>query len=114
MIKDNSIFIFHILDSIENIESFTQGVTKDDFIRNKEKQSAVVRQIEIIGEAVKNIPQSFRVQHPEIEWIKIAGIRDVVIHKYFDVSLDIVWEIVRGDIPVLKSKLQKIIKFEKS
>ena len=108
MIKNDFIFVGHILESIENIESFTHKVSKQLFIENIEKQSAIVRQIEIIGEAAKNISPSFREEHKDIEWKKIAGFRDVVIHKYFDVNLDIVWEIIKGDIPILKEKIKKI------
>ncbi len=115
MKKKEFIFISHLLDSISKIEDFMQNVTKEKFDNNEEKQSAVIRQIEIMGEAVKNLPLEFKKQNKEIEWTKITGTRDRVIHHYFGVDLNIVWEIIKKDLPDLKKKVQKIKeKLEKS
>ena len=89
MKKEISVFISHILNSIIKIESFVNGVSKEDFYNNEEKQSAVVRQIEIIGEAVKNLPKEFKEQYNNIEWSKIIRARDRMIHKYFDINLSV-------------------------
>ena len=83
MKKESLIFIEHILESISDIESFVKGITKKSFLKNKEKQNAVIRSIEIIGEAVKNLPNSFKNEHPEIPWIKIAGMRDKINASLF-------------------------------
>lgn len=106
--KDISIFIEHILESIKNIESFTKGISDESFLKNREKQNAVVRELEIIGEAVKNIPNTFKNKYPEIPWKDIAGTRDKIIHHYFGVDLNIVLEIIKKDIPELKEEMQKI------
>lgn len=108
MKKDPLIFVEHILDNIGDIENFSNGLSKDEISKNNLKQKAIIRSIEVIGEAVKNIPMSFRKEHPEIEWKKIAGTRDMIIHAYFDVDLDIVWGIIKKDIPDLKKKIEKI------
>ena len=101
-------YINHILDAITNIESFLEGVSRNYFIENEEKQSAIIRQIEIIGEAVKNLSNELRSKYHEIEWNKITGMRDKIIHKYFGVDLNIVWEVLKKDLPVLKQKILKI------
>ena len=90
MKKDSSIFIKHILESMDNIEDFVRGISKDFFIKNKEKHSAVIRQIEIIGEAVKNLPDQLKNKHPNVPWNKIAGMRDKLMHHYFGVDLETV------------------------
>lgn len=108
MSKDILIFIEHILDSMNNIEAFMKNISKDSFFKNKEKQSAVIRQIEIIGEAVKNIPDYFRNKHPDIPWKDIAGMRDKLMHHYFGVNLDTVWKVIQEDIPDLKTKILKV------
>lgn len=76
---------------------------------NEMKQYAIVRAIEIIGEAVKNLPSSFKSKHPSISWKEIIGTRDKIIHHYFGVDLDIIWDIVNKDIPDLKKKILKIM-----
>jgi len=112
MKKDLLIFIRHILDSMEKIESFMNKVKKNDFFNNEEKQSAVIRQIEIIGEAVKNIPDSFRKKYSDIPWKDIVGMRDKLIHHYFGVNLENVWKVIREDIPILKEQIKEILEKE--
>ena len=110
MKKDPLIFIEHILESIKNIEDFMQGVSKSYFLNNKEKQSAVIREIEIIGEAAKNIPASFRRKNANIPWKDIAGMRDKLMHHYFGVNLETVWKTIHEDIPYLKKEIYVIKK----
>lgn len=105
MKKEVSIFLEHILESIHNIEQFIEGFTKPMFLKNTEKQSAVIRQIEIIGEAVKNIPPSFREKYPHIPWKDIAGMRDKLLHQYFGVDISMVWKVCKENIPELKQNI---------
>ena len=98
------------MDSIENIESFLKEISKESFFKDRLRQSAVIRQLEVIGEATKNIPDSFRKKYPEIPWKKIAGLRDIIIHTYFEIDLDITWEIIKKDLPLLKKQVQNIKK----
>ncbi len=112
MSKEAIVFVRHVIDSIENIESFTKGVTKADFMKNKEKQSAVVHQIEIIGEAAKNIPKEFKQKYPFIAWNDIIRTRDKITHHYFGVDLNIVWDIVKKDLPKLKKNISQILRKE--
>ena len=103
-------YINHILDAIKDVEESLKDITKDQFIKNKDVKEANIRRIEIIGESVKNISQSLKDEHKEIEWTKIAGTRDKMIHNYFGVNLDIIWDIIKKDLPKLKKQIEKIKK----
>ncbi len=113
MIKEPSIFIEHILKSIERIESFSKGISKEKLFENELIQSAIIRQIEIIGEAVKNFPKEFTKKYSSVSWSEIARTRDKLIHHYFGVDLESVWKVVKDDLPKLKKEINKIIKQEK-
>jgi len=108
MKRDMDLFIEDILNSIKNIEEFSQNLNKEKFSKDILRQSAIVRQLEIIGEAVKNIPDSFRKKYPKIPWKDIAGFRDILSHAYFGVNLDRVWNIIEIDLPKLKEEISKI------
>ena len=108
MNRDKKLFIEDILESIKNIESFSKGTTKNKLLKDKLKQIAIIRQIEIIGEAVKNLPIDFITKYPEVPWRYIAGMRDVITHSYFKLDLDKVWGVIKVDLPTLKQQIQKI------
>ncbi len=112
MKKDPLVFIGHVRDAIQLIEKFTEGHTKEKFLQDELVQSAVVRQIEIIGEATKNISEQFRKKYPQIPWSDIARMRDKLIHQYFGVNVNRVWEVVKGDVPKLKEKIREILQKE--
>lgn len=107
--KDNSIYISHILDAIKDIKEFTKGMNKKQFLKNKMAEHAIVRNIEVIGEASKNISKDFRERHNDIPWQDIIKMRNKVTHFYFGISYETVWEVVRRDIPALEAKLKPII-----
>ena len=104
MKRDVRLYIQDILECIDKIEEYTKEITQDDFYKNILVQDAVLRRLEIIGEAVKNIPQEFRAKYPNIPWKKMAGMRDVLIHAYFGVNLKRVWKVTRKDLVDLKKK----------
>ena len=108
MRKDPEIFLAHILEAIDLIEGYSEGKTLEEFIESRQLQDAIIRRIEIIGEAVKNLPEDFKSDHPEIAWQKIAGMRDVLIHQYFGVDLALTWDVVQSDIPDLKLKISQL------
>ncbi len=105
----NLFFLNHILDNISKLESFSKDLTKEGLSRDELKQYAIVRAIEIIGEAAKNISDFFKRNHREIAWKDIIGTRDIIIHKYFGIDLDIVWNILKIDLPNLKNKIKAIV-----
>lgn len=108
MKKDPKVFIGHIIESIELIEQYAKKLTIDKFKQEIAMQDAIIRRLEIIGEAVKNIPLTFKAKHPEIPWKQMAGMRDILIHEYFDVDLALTWSVVTLKLPLLKSQLQNL------
>ncbi len=107
------IFLEHILESIQNIESFSKGFSESEFIEDKLRQNAIIRQVEIIGEAIKNLPDSLKKKYTDVSWKDIVGTRDKMIHHYFGVDLDIVWDIIKKELPILKKQIKEILKKEK-
>ena len=109
MERDELAYLRHVLDAIRRIQEYVDGVDEQAFCNRSLIQDGVIRQLEIIGEAVKQLPDAFRERHPAIPWQDIAGTRDMLIHHYFGVNLGEVWMMVQRDIPVLKAEVAKII-----
>jgi len=109
MKRDDFVYLSHILDSISSIEKYTEGLTKEEFLANHLVQDGTIRQIEIVGEATKNISEPLKEKYPHITWKGITGMRDKLIHNYFGVDIDAVWDAVKKDIPILKDEILKIM-----
>ncbi|MFH5834227.1 DUF86 domain-containing protein [Halalkalibaculum sp. DA384] len=103
------VYLQDILESIQQIEEYLDDVNENEFYQNSEKQDAVLRRLEIIGEAVKHISDDIRDEYYEVPWRKIAGMRDIIIHEYFGVTLSMIWVVTQRDLPDLKSKIKDII-----
>jgi uncharacterized protein with HEPN domain len=108
MKRDVNLFIQDIIENIKDIESFSKGLSRDRFEKDKLKQNAIIRSLEIIGEAAKNVPNQFRERYNKIPWKDISGFRDVLSHSYFGVDLDRVWNIIEIDLPELKKEMDRI------
>lgn len=110
MRRDINLFIEDILENINLIENSLHKINEPKFKSNRLILDATIRRLEVIGEAVKNLPLIFTEKYPEIPWRKIAGFRDVLTHSYFGVNLERIWEIVKKDLPELKKEITKIQK----
>lgn len=107
--RSNILLLKDIFDSINAIEEFLSGYTEEDFYRDRRTKDAVVRNLEIIGEASKQITEEYKAQHPGIEWREAADLRNKIIHEYFGVDYVLLWEIIHLNIPSLKQKIQILI-----
>ncbi len=102
-------YIQDILLSIQEVEEFTDDMDFEEFVSDRKTVNAVIRSLEVMGEAAKKIPPEIRNRYPEIPWKYIAGMRDKLIHEYHGVDLEIVWEVINKEIPPLKPEFEKIL-----
>ncbi len=107
-VKDPLILLDHVLESIELIEKYTKNKTINDFFNSPQMQDSIMRRIEIIGEAIKNISPEIKEQYSEMPWRKVSGMRDILIYEYFGVDLELTWGVVIDDLPKLKANITKI------
>lgn len=108
--RDYRDYIQDILDCINDVEGFIEGMNFEQFVKDKKTTNAVVRSIEVIGEASKKIPKTLKGKHPDIPWKKMAGMRNKLIHEYFGIDMEILWKTAKEEIPVLKSSIENVLK----
>lgn len=101
MPRDSKVYLEDILEATRKITAYTSGLSKTSFLEDEKTIDAVVRNLEVIGEAVKKLPEDLRARHSAVEWKKIAGLRDMLIHEYFGLDAEIVWDIVQNKVPAL-------------
>jgi uncharacterized protein with HEPN domain len=108
MSREYRLFLVDMRKACEKIIRFTQHFTREQFVADEKTFDAVMRDLEIFGEAAKHIPAEVKVEYPEIDWLKIAGLRDVVAREYFGLDIEIIWDIIRREVPVLLNQLRGI------
>ncbi len=108
MRREYQAYLNDILESLKRIQRYTGNMTYNDFIKDELVQDGVLRNLEIVGEAIKKIPDEIKNIKPQIEWRKIAGLRDILVHGYFGIDLEIVWDVVKNKIPGLKQEIEEL------
>jgi uncharacterized protein with HEPN domain len=109
MPRDYKVFLQDAVDAIDDVAEFVGNMPLDVFKADKKTLHAVVRNLEVIGEAVKAVPLEVRERHPQVPWQRIAGLRDILIHHYFRIDVDIVWDVVQNKLPELRNQIQIVL-----
>lgn len=108
--RDYKLYLDDISEAAKKIEKYVKGLTLEKLKKDSLTVDAVVRNLEIIGEAAKGIPVSVKDKYPDIEWKKIAGLRDILVHEYFGIDLEVLWDIIENKLPVLKKQIERVLK----
>ena len=108
--RDHKLYLEDMLEATKRIEKYTRGITLQKLKKDTLVLDGIARNLEIIGEAAKNVPAQIREKHPEVEWKKIAGLRDILAHEYFGIDTEVVWDIVKDKLPALKTQIRRILK----
>lgn len=107
--RSDKLYLSDILEAIKNIQAYIKGLSYAKVSKQRMIIDAVIRNLEIIGEAAKHISKDTKSKHPEIEWKKIAALRNILIHEYFGVDLDVLWDIIQNKLPDLKKKIERLL-----
>lgn len=108
--RDHKLYLEDMLEATKRIEKYARGTTLQKLKKDTLVLDGIARNLEIIGEAAKNVPAQIREKHPEVEWKKIAGLRDILAHEYFGIDTEVVWDIVKDKLPALKKQIRRILK----
>ena len=108
--RTSSLLLYDIFQAIEKIETFCAGFSFDQLMEDQRTQDAILRNIQIIGEASKNLPPELIARHPEVDWSGLAGVRDIVTHRYFRVDWNLLWTSIHDELPVLREQIRTLIK----
>lgn len=107
--KQDKVYLHHILEAVAQIEEYVAGVSEEAFFRERLIQDAVVRQLEVVGEASRRLSEDFRMRQDQVPWHAIIGMRNRIAHDYLNVDLQIVWEVVQNDLSVLKKEISDLL-----
>lgn len=110
MTKTIDVYLYDISDAIKHIEDYIIGIDKQVFFNEEKLQDAVIRRLQIIGEAARHIPESVQEKYPEIPWRQISGLRNIVIHEYSGIDIELIWQVSKNDLSSLKEAVKKILK----
>ncbi len=113
MSKEPKILLQHILESINTLEGYLVGIGREQFLLDSERQDSAERRLQIIGEAIIQLPQEFKDLYPQIAWAKVAGLRNRLVHEYFDIDHGLIWEIFVSALPEFKSQILEILAEQK-
>lgn len=108
--RDYKLYLYDIKEAVEKIETFTKGFTFEEFAKDIKTVDAVIRNLEIMGEAVKHIPKRVKGKHPDIDWKAMAGMRNILAHEYFGVRMGIIWKTIRERLPELRYEIEEILR----
>lgn len=109
MSRDFRVYLEDMLEAIRRIRRYTSGLSGEAFSKDEKTLDAVIRNLEVIGEAAKRVPEAVRAGQTNVEWKKIAGLRDVLIHEYFGIDVEIVWDVVQNKLPALEEQVERIL-----
>jgi uncharacterized protein with HEPN domain len=110
--RSSSLFLYDLYQSVEKIEEFTRGISFDQLMADERTKDAILRNFQVIGEASKNIAESLLAEHPEVDWSGLAGLRDIVTHRYFRVDWHLLWTSIHEELPVLKKQIRNLMENE--
>ena len=110
MKRDPQVYIDHMLESIENIQHYTEEIDFETLLVDTKTQDSVVHRMQLLGQSAKNLPEDIRENHPEIPWRQIIGMRNIIVHEYLGLDLAEVWNVIGQDLPELEEQLKKIIR----
>ena len=110
MSNDPKILLQHILESVAALQEYVSGLTAAEFLSNREKQDSAERRLQIVGEAIVQLPNAFKDKHADIPWAKIAGLRNRLVHEYFDIDHQLVWNTIEKSVPEFKKQIEALLK----
>ena len=108
MSRRSELRVLDILDAIDRTLSYVEAMNYEDFLSDRKTQDAVTRNIEIVGEAGRSLPKAFREKHSDVPWDEIIGLRNVIVHQYFGILPDVVWDVIKNELPKLRSQISKL------
>lgn len=105
--KDDTLYIIHIRECIERVQAYTEGIDQNQFLASSLLQDAVLRNLQVLAESTQRLSDEFKTQHEEIEWHKISGLRNILVHDYLGIDIETVWMIVQNELSILKRAVEK-------